>query len=81
MLRNNSKMTLISNGPRRPGQFEWHNENCLIEYYGISKLDPENIGDMPLRTIWCATHGHWAHETPVRVIWEFEDGTRVTRKI
>jgi hypothetical protein len=71
MLRNNSKLPLIPNGPRRPGQCDWHDENCQIEDGGISKTNP------PHRIIWCATHRQWAHEKPISCVYAFKDGTEV----
>ena len=73
MVRNDKTKPLVSNGKRRPGQMKWHDENCQIEDYGISEVG------RPIHTIWCATHGQWAHETPVKVTYTFEDGTEVVK--
>lgn len=58
------------NGPRRNGQYEWHNENCQVR---IGQTDSRS------RTIWCVTHGQWASEVPVTVTYEYADGTKVVR--
>jgi hypothetical protein len=71
MVRNDSSKPLTSNGKTRNGQMEWHNETCQIEDYGISKTP------QPHRQIWCATHGQWAHETPTKLVYHFEDGTKI----
>ena len=76
MLRNNSKLDLCSNGKRRNGQFEWHDRNCQIEDYGIKWSNGK-----PMQHIWCATHGQWAHETPISVSYTFEDGTVASRSL
>lgn len=70
-LRNNKNYPLTENGQRRHGQFEWHNANCLVEDYGVRT----SASGKPHRAIWCATHGQWAIETPVKVTYTFEDGT------
>jgi hypothetical protein len=74
LRRNNSSKPLISNGEHRNGQMDWHNGDCQIEDYGISRTP------QPHRQIWCATHGQWAHETPVVVRYVFADGTVVERR-
>jgi len=72
-----TKTPIVSNGPRRYGQFEWHNESCEVQMLGISREDDGK----PLRMIWCVTHGQWAHEVPVSVTWEFRDGEKIVRKL
>lgn len=75
MQRNDSSKSLVSNGKRRPGQFDWHNEDCQVE---IGKIYFDAAG-RPHRNIWCATHGQWADESPTKVVWQFEDGTTIER--
>ena len=83
--RNNPRMPLIRNGRRRHGQFEWHDENCLMEDYGI-KRSPTLSGDFfpdfpPIHYLWCATHGQWASESPVSVTFTWDDGTTSEYKL
>jgi hypothetical protein len=74
MLRNNRTLPLIPNGRKRPGQLEHHTAECQMEDYGIVQS-----GSKPYRCFWCATHGQWAHETPVKVTYTFDDGTEITQ--
>lgn len=76
LRRNNPRLKLVSNGPRRPGQYEWHNEHCLVEDYGI-----ELFSGKPSHYIWCATHGQWASECPVKVVYYFQDGTLYEKEL
>lgn len=69
-----TKIPFTSNGKRRNGQYEWHDENCQIQDFGVKFYDGK-----PSRNIWCATHSQWAIEVPVKVTWTFEDGTEVVR--
>lgn len=73
---NERNKELTSNLHHRHGQFSWHDENCQIQDYGIKWNDGK-----PEHTIWCATHGQWAIETPVSITYKFEDGTELTKNL
>lgn len=48
------------------GFFKHHTEDCDIEL----KSETENS-----RSYWCKTHGQWAYEIPIRVVYHWEDGS------
>jgi len=78
--RFNAKWNLVPNGPRRPGQYKHHDENCQVEDHGIGHTKKGN----PFRAIWCATHGQWAIENPVKVegsVHTFANGDTATTKL
>ena len=65
----------------KPGFFPHHTEECDIQLRHSSGFDKGwYSSNVPQRTYWCNTHNQWCTERPVKVTWEFADGTQVVKE-
>lgn len=71
LRRNDRKKPLIKLGPYRNWKsiYEWHTPECMIEDYGVNPRTHD-------RSLWCATHGQWIIERPIKITYEFADGVK-----